>query len=213
MKKILSASMMCANYGHLETEMKDLEAAGVDMLHIDIMDGSFVPNFGMGLQDAQYLCKNSSIPCDIHLMVNNPGQYVKLFAGIGAKIIYVHYEADKHITRTLQAIIDAGVKTGIAINPGTSFEMIQDILPLIDYVMVMTVNPGFAGQTYLPFVDTKIKKLAAHKDEYNYKIIIDGACSVDKVKSLNHLADGFILGTSALFNQDVDYLEAISRLR
>ena len=114
MEKLLCPSMMCANYRNLEKEVNDLIEAGVDIFHIDIMDGQFVPNFGMGLQDVEYICKASTIPVDAHLMIENPGNYVEKFAKLGIDIIYIHPESDVHPTRTLQSIIDLGVKPGIA---------------------------------------------------------------------------------------------------
>ena len=165
MEKLLCQSMMCANYRNLEKEVNDLIEAGVDIFHFDIMDGQFVPNFGMGLQDVEYICKASTIPVDAHLMIENPGYYVEKFAKLGIDIIYIHPESDVHPTRTLQSIIDLGVKPGIAINPGTAVETIKPLLPFVDYVMVMSVNPGFSGQKYISSVDEKIAQLVELKEK------------------------------------------------
>lgn len=214
MEKILCPSMMCANFGSLEKEIRYLEEGGIDIFHLDVMDGNFVPNFGMGLQDIEYICKTATKPCDVHLMVSNPSAYVEKFAKLGAKIIYVHPESDVHIARTLQMIKDAGSKAGIAVNPGTSFETVKEILYLVDYVMIMSVNPGFAGQKYLDFVDEKFKKFCQHKDKYGYKVMIDGACSPDKIATLSQIGvEGFILGTSALFGKEKSYQEICKELR
>ena len=204
MYKLLCPSMMCANVANLEKEVKDLEESGIDIFHLDVMDGIFVPNFGMGLQDIEYIVNVSSKPCDVHLMVSKPSAYVQKFADIGVRIIYVHPETDWHITRTLQMIKDAGVKAGIAVNPGTSFETVKDILSLVDYVLIMSVNPGFAGQKYLSFVDHK----------FGYQVMVDGACSPEKIKKLSKIGvDGFVLGTSALFGKDKNYTTLIEELR
>lgn len=213
MKKLLCPSIMCANFGNLEDEMKNLESAGFDLFHLDVMDGSFVPNFGMGLQDIEYFCKHASIPCDVHLMVQNPSAYVKKFADIGASIIYIHPETDVHACRTLQMIKDCGKKAGIAVNPGTSFETVKDLLYLCDYVLIMSVNPGFAGQKYLDFVTPKFKKFV--EDNYGgYKVMIDGACSPEKIAMLSKIGvEGFILGTSALFGKDKSYSTICQELR
>ena len=214
MKKLLCPSMMCANVANLQQEMQALEEANVDIYHIDVMDGTYVPNFGMGLQDIEYIYKSTDRLCDVHLMIQNPSRYIEKFIALGADIIYVHPESDTHITRTLQTIRDAGGKSGIAINPGTSYESIKDALYLVDYILVMTVNPGFAGQKYLDFVDHKLHTLCQKKDEYGYKIMIDGACSPEKVEKLSKIGvDGFILGTSALFGKGKDYKTIIQELR
>lgn len=215
MEKLLCPSMMCANFGNLEKEIKDLEEGGIDIFHIDVMDGSFVPNFGMGLQDIEYICNNSSKPCDVHLMVTNPSLYVEKFAELGCQIIYIHPETDKHACRTLQKIKDAGALPGIAVNPGTSFETVKDLLHLCDYVMLMSVNPGFAGQKYLDFVTPKFKLFVDEAKNYGgYKVMIDGACSPEKISMLSKIGvEGFILGTSALFGKENSYQEIISELR
>lgn len=214
MNRIICPSMMCANYDSLKEEVVKLDLAGTDIFHIDIMDGSFVPNFGMGTQDVECVRKNTKKLIDAHLMIENPGNYVELFADLGADIIYIHPEADKHPARALGKIKGKNKFAGIAINPGTSMETIEELLPLVDYVMVMTVNPGFAGQKYLDFVNNKIKKLVDLKSEFEFKIMVDGAISPQKIDELSELGvDGFILGTSALFGKEEDYETIIKRLK
>ena len=214
MEKLLCPSMMCADFGALKREMEALEKAGIDLYHLDVMDGKFVPNFGMGLQDIQYICGQGKKPADVHLMIEDPGNYVELFAGLGAKIIYIHPEADTHPTRTLQKIIDAGAKPGIAINPGTSIGTVEELLYLSEYVLVMTVNPGFAGQKYLDFTDYKIEKLSAFKEKYGFEMVMDGAISPERIASLSRKGvKGFVLGTSSLFGKGRSYEEIIPELR
>lgn len=199
-------SMMCSNFSNLEHEVKELDNAGIDIFHIDIMDGKFVPNFGMGLQDVTVIRKNTDKLVDVHLMISEPGEYVELFVDLGVDIIYIHPEADQQVTRTLDRIKSKNKKAGIAINPGTSISQVEELLPLVDYVMAMTVNPGFAGQKYLTFVESKIRKLISLKDEYGFQLLVDGAISVPIMNHLSDLGvDGFVLGTSALFGKEDSY--------
>lgn len=215
MAKLLCPSMMCADYRNLEREIKDLEEAGIDIFHIDLMDGSFVPNFGMGLQDIELITKIATKPCDIHLMCMNPSKYIEKFVNLGIKIIYVHPESDLNISRTLQQIKDLGACPGIVISPSVSFETIKELLYLVDYVLVMSVNPGFAGQKYLNYVDKKIEKIVNESPNYGgYKVMLDGACSPDVINRLSKIGvEGFILGTSALFGKNKSYKELCLELR
>lgn len=203
--------MMCADFTNLETEVRSLVEAEVDIFHLDIMDGRFVPNFGMGLQDVEAIRKLTTRLVDVHLMIENPGEYVEKFADIGIDIIYFHSEADRHPTRTIDKIKRKKKKVGLAINPGTSIGTIEELLPLIDYVMVMTVNPGFSGQVYLDYVDSKIKQLISLSKNHKYKVLVDGAISPEKINELSQLGvEGFVLGTSALFGKEKTYKELVS---
>lgn len=213
MEKLMCPSMMCADYGNLEAEVKRLDCAGADIFHVDIMDGSFVPNYAMGLEDFKCIRKNTKKLVDVHLMVENPIIAIEVFGNAGADIIYVHYETDPNITRSLEKIKKMGKKSGLAINPGTSFETVKYALPLVDYIMIMTVNPGFAGQSYLEFIDLKISEFVEHKKEYGYKIVVDGAISAERIKKLTEIGVlGFVLGTSSLFGKG-DYNEVLKYLR
>lgn len=206
--------MMCASYGNLAGEIKALEEADIDIFHIDIMDGQFVPNFGMGLQDLEYICRHATKPVDVHLMIEHPENYVEKFADMGVSIIYFHPEGDVHPMRTIQKILDCNVRAGIAVNPGTAVETIAPLLPYADYVLVMSVNPGFAGQKYIQTVDEKIDALLDLKEKYHYEIVLDGACSPERVRTLSAAGvKGFILGTSALFGKGRSYKEIIRELR
>ena len=172
----LTASLMCANYGNLEKEIHDLDEGGIDSFHIDIMDGRFVPNFAMSLNDMKYIASATKKPLDVHLMIEHPNNNVQLFLDNLRKgdTVYIHPEAEYHPSTTLQKIINAGMVPGIAINPGTSIETVFEMLRIVKKVLVMSVNPGNAGQMYLPYVGKKITKLLLLKEEWVLKHIGTG---------------------------------------
>ena len=179
------------------------------------MDGNFVPNYGMGLQDIEWLCKNATIPCDVHMMAERPERYIQKFATMGVRVIYVHPEADPHAARTLATIRELGIKAGIAINPDTSFSAVEPVLSLCDYVLVMTVNPGFAGQAWLDFVNPKIEQLvtASHEGANDYEVVVDGNCSPKHVAQASAMGvKGFVLGTAGLFGHG-PYTQSMEALR
>lgn len=214
MEKLLCPSMMCANFDDLAAEVRALDEAGADIFHCDVMDGCFVPNMTMGIMDIRCIRRNTGKLVDAHLMMENPAEKVQWFIDAGCDLIYIHPESERYVVKTLAAIQNAGNMAGLAINPDTSVETIVEMLNLCDYVMVMTVSPGFAAQKYINFVTQKIKKLSALKTEYGFKIVIDGACSPQRIEELSALgADGFVLGTSALFNQGKPYAQLLSELR
>lgn len=210
----LCPSMMCARYGNLKEEIHLLETAGANIFHLDVMDGQYVSNFGMGLQDIKYICEESRILCELHLMIENPGEKLDIFADCGANIIYIHPESEYHSITTLQKISGLGMEAGIVINPGTSVESILELLNVTDRVMVMGVNPGHAGQMYLPYAERKIDKLLSLRKEYNFSIGMDGACEKKMICRLSRKGvEHFVLGTAALFNSDFDYKKNIDMIK
>ena len=212
----LTASMMCANYGNLEREVRDLEEAGIDSFHIDIMDGRYVPNYAMSLNDMRYIAGATEKPLDVHLMIEHPNTHIDIFLKNLRKgdTVYIHPEAEYHPSTTLQRIIDAGMIPGIAINPGTSVETVIEMLRIVKRVLVMSVNPGNAGQMYLPYVGNKIKRLLELREEMDFELFWDGACGADKIlKWAPRGIDGFVLGTTLLFGKGRAYGDIIKDIR
>ncbi len=211
-KFILSASMMCADYGNLEKEVKELEEAGIDSFHIDIMDGRYVDNFAMSLYDMAYIAKVSKKPLDVHLMIEHPRNNISLFLSRlrPGDTVYIHPEAEYHPSTTLQKIADAKMHPGIAINPGTSVETVREMLRIVDRVLVMAVNPGNASQVFLPYVGEKIEQLLELREQMKFELFGDGACGAERMLEYAPQGiDGFILGTTLLFGKKTPYKEII----
>jgi ribulose-phosphate 3-epimerase len=209
-------SLMCADFTKLKDEIQALEEAGSDIFHIDIMDGKFVPNFALGIEDIKAIKKLSNIPIDVHLMVDEPDFYIENFANAGCDIIYVHVEACTHIHRTISKIKKCGRKAGVAINPGTPLYMLDAILNDIDYVLVMAVDPGFAGQEFIDSTIDKVKELKMKILTVNpaVKITIDGSINKTNIPLLyNAGAEYFVVGTSGVFRDTFNYKKNIELLK
>ena len=210
------ASMMCADFSYLQREVELLDAGGIDVFHLDIMDGRYVPNFAMSLNDLRCIRELTNRPLDVHLMVEHPLNTIDLFTKSlrSGDTVYIHPEAEYHPSTTLQKIIDAGMIPGIAINPGTSVGNVFEMLRIVDKVLVMSVNPGNAGQMFMPYVSSKYDRLLAIKEEMNFDVYWDGACSADKIKTYAPRGvRGFVLGTSLLFGQGRSYGDSIKKIR
>lgn len=212
----LMASMMCADYSRLGEDVKALDDGGIDSFHVDIMDGRYVPNFAMSLNDLKCIRSLTDKPVDVHLMVEHPINTIELFTDAlkPGDTVYIHPEAEYHPSTTLQKVINAGLTPGIAINPGTSVENVRMLLRIVKKVLVMSVNPGNAGQMFLPYVREKYEKLLKYKNEMDFEIYWDGACSADKIREFAPLGvKGFVLGTTLLFGKDRPYSETIAAIR
>lgn len=208
---------MCADLLNMEKSIKELERAGIDYLHVDIMDGSFVPNITLGFDLINALKGITDIPLDVHMMVNEPSKFIDLMKLTENDILCVHNESEIHIARTLEKIKNKGIKAGLAINPATPVEALRYTSQLIDMALVMTVNPGFAGQKIVPFAQRKVKDTREFLNSLGYPEIlieVDGNISPENaVKTSQAGADIFVLGTSALFLKDKDMKDAADSLR
>lgn len=210
----LSASMMCAKFDNLREEVKLLNEAGIDSFHIDIMDGMFVPNLGMGLQDIECISRNTDKPIEVHLMVCNIEPYLKILHKCNVSTIYIHPEADYHPFATLQKIKDLNMEPGLVIDPGTSVESIRELLNVVNKVLIMAVNPGGAGHAFLPYIEEKIQQLISLKGKYDFELYWDGACTEERIREFAPIGvDGFILGTGLLFGHKESYMELLTSVR
>lgn len=214
MEKLLCPSLLNLSMDYLKDEIMRLDVSGADILHIDVMDGHYVPNFGMSFQDIETIRKNTSLKLDVHMMMYNPGRYIERYAELGADIIYIHPDSETIPTETLCRIRKLGKAPGIVINPGISLDSIQELLSLVDYVLVMTVNPGFAGRDYLHFVEPKIEQLLKLRQRYKFHIVIDGGVTWEILECLwKKGVEGFVLGKQILFEKNEDYRTIIQKVR
>lgn len=183
MKK-LYPSLLSADFSQLNQELHKLEQAGVDGLHFDVMDGQFVPNISVGFPVLEAVRRETTLPIDVHLMIAQPERYIEQFAQAGADFISVHVEATPHIHRALELIKLQNIKAGVVINPGTPVELIKPVLSIVDYVLVMTVNPGFGGQQFIQSCVAKVQQLAELKaiNPYDFDIEVDGGINDQTIK-------------------------------
>jgi ribulose-phosphate 3-epimerase len=185
MRKI-SASVLSADFGRLAEHVKQAEAAGVDWIHVDVMDGHFVPNITIGPAVTKALRRATSLPLDVHLMIENPERYVEAFAAAGADWLGIHVEATVHLERLIQQIKETGAKAAVTLNPATPLDCLEYILQDVDMVLLMTVNPGFSGQKFIPGVLPKIRRLRQMIDAQNLDVLlqVDGGVSFDTVSDI-----------------------------
>lgn len=202
----IEASVACANFRNLEKDIRELEECKIDFLHIDIMDGIFVPNFALDFSIMKTLKDMTSTPMECHLMIENPERYIEKTAIMGASYISIHAEATRHIQRVLSQIRELGVKSGIAFNPATPINILDYILDDIDLITLMTVNPGFAGQTLIPTTLKKIedvRRLIDSKGFSHIDIQVDGNVSIENIpKMIKAGATMLVGGTSSIFRKD-----------
>jgi len=211
----IAPSILSADFAKLGEEIKEVERAGADWIHVDVMDGHFVPNITMGPLVVDAIRPITHLPLDVHLMIENADQYVEAFAKAGADYITVHVEANPHLHRTLQKIRQAGAKPGVVLNPHTPVSAIEPILEEIDLVLFMTVNPGFGGQKFIPSVLKKVEELKAIIDEcqLSIDIEIDGGINEETVKDAVKAGANVFVAGSAIFGKEdrESALQAIKR--
>lgn len=211
---IVAPSLLASNFLHLEAEARMLNESEADWFHLDVMDGRFVNNISFGLPIIQQLRKTTQKLFDVHLMIEEPEKYTEAFARAGADILTVHYEACRHLHRNIQQIRDLGMIPGVAINPHTPVQLLQDILPDIGLVLVMSVNPGFGGQSFIPHTYQKVKTLRQRIDQFglDVKIEIDGGVDLSNARQLSEAGAHVLVAGSAVFHAP-DPRQVISSLK
>lgn len=210
----IAPSILSADFANLGRDIESIEKYGADVVHFDVMDGRYVPNISFGVPIMKSIKGLTKLPFDVHLMIEEPSKYIEDFAKSGADIITFHYEAETHIDRTINYIKSFGVKAGIALNPGTSVSLIKDLIPSLDMVLIMSVNPGFGGQKYIPYASEKIRELKKLKDELNKDLIIevDGGVGKDNIKDIVNCGVDLVVAGSAVF-KDGKIEENLKELR
>jgi ribulose-phosphate 3-epimerase len=199
----LAPSILSADFARLADEIRGATEGGGTVIHVDVMDGHFVPNITIGPPVVKSLRKATDLPLDCHLMIENPDQYIPEFAEAGADWISVHQEACRHLNRTLHLIKSHGCVAGVVINPATPVESLSEVLDIVDYVLVMSVNPGFGGQKFIPRVVHKIRRLADLQTQrgLNYRIEVDGGIALDTVAEVVRAGAEILVAGNAVFGQ------------
>ena len=199
MKAKVAPSLLSADFGNLARDIEEINSSEADYLHVDIMDGVFVPNISMGFPVLKAIKKSAKKPLDVHLMIVNPDQYIERFGDAGAAILTVHYEACTHLHRTIAHIHDCGMKAGVALNPHTPVEVLADIIQDVDLVLIMTVNPGYGGQKFIEHSYSKLLRLRKLMDETNSHpmVEVDGGVNFDNAEKLvNHGVNVLVAGST-----------------
>lgn len=210
----ISPSILSADFSKLGEEIKNVDKAGADFIHIDVMDGNFVPNISIGLPVIKSIRNKTDKVFDVHLMIENPSRYIDEFVEAGADIITIHYEAEKHIDRAIDYIKSKGVKAGVSLNPGTPSIVLKDIIEKLDLVLIMSVNPGFGGQKFIPYSINKIKEVKEMSLNVNKDLLIevDGGVDKNNSKAIVEAGANVLVAGSAIFG-DGNLKENIEAIR
>jgi ribulose-phosphate 3-epimerase len=197
----LLPSILSADFAHLADQIAAAERGGGSTIHVDVMDGHFVPNITLGPPVVASLRKATTLPLDCHLMIDNPNEYIAAFAQAGANWVSVHYEACPHLHRTLELILHHGMKPGVVLNPATRVDLITEILPMVHHVLIMSVNPGFGGQEFIPFSLDKVRQLVKIRRQLGlrFRIEIDGGVAHDTVAAIVQAGAELLVAGSAVF--------------
>jgi ribulose-phosphate 3-epimerase len=211
---IIAPSLLAADFLQLQTECDMLNKSEADWFHLDVMDGRFVPNISYGPMLVNFFRKTTTKICDVHLMIEEPERYAEAFKEAGADILTVHYEACNHLHRNIQQIKSLGMQAGVALNPHTPVELLKDILQDIDMVLLMSVNPGFGGQSFIPHTINKIKKMKEmiNEQSLNVKIEIDGGVTLDNAKMIVDAGADILVAGSTVFKA-TDPIKMIAALK
>lgn len=213
MKIKIAPSILAADFTRLGEQIRDAQTAGADLIHIDVMDGRFVPNITMGPFVVEAARRSTTLPLDVHLMIVEPDNYLRAFADAGANIITVHWEACPNLHRTLQFIRTLGCRAGVAINPHIPASFLTEIMHMLDNINVMTVNPGFGGQTFLPETLPKIRQLRSMIGERDITLEVDGGVNTDTVVTVVEAGADVLIAGSAIFNDSHSVKESMDALR
>lgn len=199
----IAPSILSANFARLEEDVKMVETAGADLLHVDVMDGHFVPNITIGPLIVKALRPVTQLPLDVHLMIENPDQYIEAFAAVGADYLTVHVEACTHLHRTLQRIHEKNMKAGVALNPHTPLSSIEEVLLDLDLILIMSVNPGFGGQKFIPNSLEKLRRtreLLSRQGLPHVAVEVDGGVKLDNIKEVADAGADILVSGSGIFN-------------